>query len=339
MLSADTRKSKNMSERIWVTWETQRRNRTLSKELRAKIYEFDYRINIMSRYILSIIKTLKIFVSEKPKVIFVQNPSLVLALLAVLYGKLVKVPIVVDAHNAGLSPVRGPTAIVNGIALQIIKLASLTIVTNYALKNYVETQGGKAFVLPDPTPSLIPTKKLLKLRGKYNVLFICTYANDEPYLEVINAARLIAEEIVIYISGNPRGKEKELIKNLPNNVILTGYLSEEEFIDMLFSVDVVLDLTTRDDCLVCGAYEGIAVEKPIILSDTIALREYFNKGALFVDNTARDISNKICFAIKQKQGLTKETAVLKEQLVRARGETLNDLEKLLTDLTKSEKTK
>jgi hypothetical protein len=80
---------------------------------------------------------------------------------------------------------------------------------------------------------------------------------------------------------------------------------------MLNSVDVIIDLTTRENCLVCGAYESIAVEKPMILSKTKALTEYFNKGAVYVEHSIKSIESGIIEAIRRKEELTKQVKELK----------------------------
>ena len=62
---------------------------------------------------------------------------------------------------------------------------------------------------------------------------------------------------------------------------------KDEYVSMLYSVDATIDLTNRENCLVCGAYESVAAGKPMILSKTQALMEYFNKGAVYVEHTQR----------------------------------------------------
>jgi glycosyltransferase involved in cell wall biosynthesis len=199
------------------------------------------------------------------------------------------------------------------LAVHVIKKATLTVVSNERLKTYVEQIGGSAFSLPDPVPTFdIGTcEEQVQLRGRYNVLFICTYAKDEPYLEVIKAAGELSDDIVMYITGN----NKDRIAGIPNNVVMTGYLPEHEYLRLLHAVDLVIDLTTREDCLVCGAYEAVAAEKPVILSDTKALREYFYKGALYVDNSSSDVVDKINEAIGTLAKLKQEIREIREERV------------------------
>jgi glycosyltransferase involved in cell wall biosynthesis len=220
----------------------------------------------------------------------------------------------VDAHNAGIFPLEGRSRILGLLSIIVQRTADMTIVSNDALAFHVRRMGGRPFVLPDPIPDF-PKSPAKKLAGKFNILFICTFASDEPYDEVLAAARLLGNDVHIYVTGSFRNKGID-ISSLPLNLTLTGYIPENEYVQMLQSVDGTIDLTTRDNCLVCGAYESIAAGKPMILSRTPALKSYFNKGTLFTDNTAGDICRCIENLLKKKDQLAKDIVELKHQLRR-----------------------
>ena len=265
------------------------------------------------RYSVALFRTVLTFVRTKPSMIFAQNPSLLLALLAVNYGRAFGIPVVVDSHNAGLFPSNGSNRLLTRVADHVIKRATLTLVTNDGLKKHVDQIGGTAFVLPDPLPifDVAYQDRHVPLRGGYNVLFICTYAPDEPYLEVLKAARELNDSVVIYMTGHSKGR----VSPIPKNVVLTGYLPDDEYIQLLHSVQIVIDLTSREDCLVCGAYEAVGAEKPLILSNTKALRDYFYKGALYVDNTSSDLVTKINESISKLDKLRDEVKELKNEIM------------------------
>ena len=96
-----------MGGRLWVTWEKQRRNRTLSAALDAELCEFTYKLPRILKYPLFIILTVVKVVSVWPSMLFVQNPSIVLSFVSVFFGKLLRIPVVVDAHNSGVFPFGG----------------------------------------------------------------------------------------------------------------------------------------------------------------------------------------------------------------------------------------
>lgn len=297
---------------IWITWEDQRRNRELSRAFNVKLFELseiDQIKNRFTKYVIGIAKTIKIYFKEKPKVVFCQNPSLILSFFLVLLKTIDRIKVIVDAHNAGLFPKEGRSRLLGYIARFIQRKANLTIVTNESLKKHVEMNGGHAFVLPDKIPS-IPITVPRKLKGKVNLLFICSYGDDEPYEIVFKAAQNLHDSICVYVTGNYKKKGIEQ-NQLPSNVILTGFVPEPEYVEMLNSVDATIVLTSRENCLVCGAYETVAVEKPMILSNTNALRNYFNMGAVYADDTAEGLERAISNLLAKKDELSTQVKELK----------------------------
>jgi hypothetical protein len=103
---------------------------------------------------------------------------------------------------------------------------------------------------------------------------------------------------------------------LPENIILTGFLTENDYWKLIISVDLIIDLTFRENCLVCGAYEAVAAEIPMVLSNTKTLKGHFDKGAVFTDNEEVSIKNTISFAMLNYNRLNSEVKVLKKELIR-----------------------
>jgi glycosyltransferase involved in cell wall biosynthesis len=290
---------------IWITWENQRRNRELSRAFGTKLYELAYIDNIANpfkKYLAGIGKTIVILLREKPELVVCQNPSLILSSFLLSIKRLLKLRIVVDAHNAGLFPKEGRSRILMALSRLVQSRADLTLVTNDPLRRHVEMNGGRGFVLQDRIPD-ISGRKQRKLRGRENILFICSYADDEPYEVVFEAARNLNPDICFYVTGDYRKRGIDPSR-IPDNVILLGFVPEEEYVGMLCSVDATIDLTTRENCLVCGAYETVAVEKPMILSKTKALMEYFNMGAVYAEHTHEAMERAIQEAIERKKVLT-----------------------------------
>ena len=327
-----------MKERIWLTWERQRRNRTLSEAMGAELYELDYPLPRFRRWLKATGQTVRILLSERPRLVFAQNPSLVLALLAVWYGRISGRPAIIDAHNAGVFPFRERHGWKNRLVRRIMEIAvhhvmrqaHVTLVSNAALAEYVDRAGGRGFALPDPLPEFGHVAAD-DAASSPSVLFICTWASDEPYLEVIKAAARIDPRIRIFITGNSKGRERLAGASLPTNVVLTGFVSEERFIQLLHSVDVVMDLTTLDDCLVCGAYEAVGAGQPMVLSDTRALRDYFHQGALFAASEADSIARAIETAVANRAELKAKVEALKQELSESWQQRRLALEALLED--------
>lgn len=304
-----------VSRAAWITWEHQRRNIGVSSGLGVPLFELAFKGGRLKRYMKSLLATARVLKTNEPTVLFVQNPSIVLALTAIVWGRIRRRPVIIDAHNAGLTPLEGRSALMTRAAAFAARHASLTIVSNAALMSIVDSYGGRPFVLPDPIPELPAGVSPAPSAGKLRVLFICTFASDEPYGAVVKAARAFTGEAEVYITGRPKAEHEELRRAAPPNVIFTGFVPEDRFIGLLHAADVVMDLTTRDNCLVCGAYEGVAAGKPLILSDSPATREYFSRGVVYTDNTPESIEQCLREALAERDRLADETARLRARLI------------------------
>jgi glycosyltransferase involved in cell wall biosynthesis len=303
-----------MKGAVWITWENQRRNRELSRALGAELHEWreiDDIKNPLKKYSSGLFRTAMLLCREKPALVFCQNPSLVLSAFLALMKRPAGYALYVDAHNAGLFPREGRSLTLGALSRFVQKRADLTIVTNNNLGAHVQENGGTAFILPDRIPDL-PETGLEDLEGRENILFICSYADDEPYELVFDAARELEKDVCIHVTGNfrKRGIDPD---GVPRNVRLLGYVPEDRYVRMLRSVDATIDLTSREDCLVCGAYESVAAGKPQILSDTKALRDYFSRGAVYARHSAESIRGAIHELIRNKASLAEETRELRLQ--------------------------
>jgi glycosyltransferase involved in cell wall biosynthesis len=279
---------KQNKKSIWITWEKQIRNKSMSARLGADFFQVIDNSSRILRYCKCTLKTIKLLYFNRDKVVFVQNPSIVLSFVSVVFKKIFGITLVVDAHNSGVYPGKNLQFLANFIN----RNADYVIVTNEALAEFVRSLGGRAVVLPDPLPEIEVDKNVVSPWAdvpQLSVMVICSWASDEPYTEIIGAAALLPN-VTFYITGNSKGRELEYGSAIPSNLVLTGYIDENDYHVLLRSVAVIVDLTTRENCLVCGAYEAISVGKPLILSDTQALRAYFENEAVFVQNKSSDIA-------------------------------------------------
>lgn len=278
------------NSRIWITWETQRRSLELARALHCDLYVFDFKGVL--RYPKCIYYTLRVLLSSRTKLVIVQNPSMVLAAIACAFKILFGRKVVVDRHTTfRLNKERKPNLdwfIFDMLQKFTLKNADLTIVTNDYLASIVKQMNGNPFVLPDKLPDLIRTKTINLGKG-FNLFMISSFGIDEPIFEAIEAARRFKDgSLKLYISGNANKFSCSIKDNAPANVVFTGYLNDEDFINHIYAADAVMALTTADYCMLCGCYEAIAAQKPLITSSKSVLREYF-AGNVFIDNSIEGI--------------------------------------------------
>lgn len=286
--------------RAWIAWEKQRRSLGLARLLGA-----DLRLFLHSgwlRYPKNLAGTAGLLARSRGGLVFVQNPSMVLAAWAAALKGPLGYALVVDRHSnfahlagngAGLK--RRLSDLLSGFTL---RRADLTLVTNAELAEHVERAGGRAFVLPDPFPDLsdwLPRAAAAEAepRGIREILFVSSWAFDEPIAEAIEAARRIKGEAVIRITGRIPAGYARMLRSAPENFVPAGFLPEEGFFAAMARSDAVMAVTKRQATLVCGGYEGAAMGKPLILGDSRALREFFDAGCVYTDGTPADLEARI----------------------------------------------
>lgn len=324
-----------MKGRIWITWENQRRSKELAESFGCTLFEFPY--EGLSRYPRSILETVWILLRERPRVLFVQNPSMILASLAVAWGILTRTFVVVDRHTTFLLGRKyrpTPWLLVFKLLHRFsIRFADLTLVTNAHLGSLVSRSGGQAFVLPDRLPDIAYCfdRELRSPSAALKILLISSFAEDEPIKEAIEGFAGVSNgDMELYVSGNYHKAPKELIEDVPERVTFTGFLPEDAFLDLLCEVDIVLVLTTAEYTMLCGCYEAVSAEKVLITSDKEVLREYFTE-AIFVENTPQSIGRALSLSHAQLEDHQRHIVNLKHRLQAEWQEKANKLFALLPD--------
>jgi len=320
-------------KKIWIAWEDDGsiRSKVLSKEMNTEFYTFTRferdRHLFFLRYPVAILETFLTLIKEKPEVLAVQNPSIVLSFFAAFVKPIFNYRLVIDLHTLYLHPTGIKKSLMKFLNDYSLKHGDIVIVTNAAYKQKIRGKTKQnIWVLPDRIPDFDEKFEKKKLNGKHNILFICTFSADEPWEEVIHAATALDKDTYIYISGRNRLNPKDV----PSNVVLTGFLPTKDYQNLLRSVDTVIVLTEQEDCLVCGGYEAVSAQKPLVLSDKKILREYFSKGTIFTRNNRKDIARSLLTAMTDKESLTQEIRELKQTL---RAEWKTRWDELLQEIT------
>jgi glycosyltransferase involved in cell wall biosynthesis len=298
-------------ETVWVSWERHRRTRELCAAMNGSLREIVTQRQGVRKYAVLAAVTAWHLIRERPRVLFVQCPSVVLACWAIVLRPLVRYHLVVDLHNAAVRPAQDAGLLYRAVLRWIHRRSDLAVVTNARLREDVEAAGGQAIVLPDKLPRV---GEAATEQQSDAVVFVCTFASDEPYTAVFAAAGLLPASIAIAVTGRPPANETEMIRLAPPNVRFTGFLPESSYLELLQGAAIVMDLTSREDCLVCGAYEAVALGKPLVTSDTKALRDYFCFGTVYVKHDPAAIAEGIRRALTDRAQLVSGMAALKHRL-------------------------
>ncbi len=206
--------------------------------------------------------------------------------------------LVVDAHsNAVINAVTGrprPT--------RWLSRADLVVVTTQRLADLLARAGVRALPLHDPP---LPAAEQPPL--SQTVLMPASWYADEPWQDVLGAARLLPDVQFLLTGRPPAGVAA------PANVRLTGYVSVEEYAQLVATATVVLALTTRDDTMQRAAYEAVAAGRPVVASGTRALRGHLSRGTVFTGGGADDLARAVRSALDGADRLAAEVVSMRAE--------------------------
>jgi len=285
------------------------------------------------RYVVQTAKTWAILRQERPNVVFVQNPPIFCAILAWLYAWCYGARFGIDSHSAAFLSPKWRWSL--GLHRLLARRALTTLVSNEHFARIIRGWGCQVTTLGF-TPGFYPPGDPFQFdqNDHFQVAVVSTGAEDEP-LNVIFEAASHLPDVTFYISGDSGRIAQEVLAKRPSNCHLTGYIPYGQYVGLLRNADVIVDLTTRDNTLLMGAYEAVSLGTPLITSDWPILKSYFSQGVVHVPNTV----DGVCAGIRQAQhslpGLREGIVRLRDQLQAEWDQNFGGLQLLLQATVKS----
>ena len=240
-------------------------------------------------YLVNSIRTLGIFLREKPDTVWVQLAPTFLLYIAFLYKLTNKsVNVVADCHNSMFNPLWLNLP----LARYLLERCQIVLVHNDHVKQHAEeigvAPGRLAKLETRPAQVQCDSSGQDSIYSRPWVLFPCSFDSDEPIEAVLRAAEQIPD-VTIAVTGNTRrAVGRHDLSNIPRNVTLVGFLPKERFNELLCNADLILGLTTSDNVQLSVANEAVGAQKPMVISDTKLLRSLFYKGAVYVETTSAE---------------------------------------------------
>ena len=271
-----------VENRLWICWEQQRRNEELARAFECNYVKFEYedRSSII-RYIISLFHTCRILLKKRYSVIFAACPSVVLCLFLAILKIFFKFKLVLDAHNAATNRIKANKSFLDRCTAFAFRKADAVIITNQKLVDLVKSVGGTPLILPDKLPvirvtagsseHIIPNFDAFK---KPIIVLVCSFCHDEPIETFLTAATNVADPFTLLVTGK-KTRAGSLLRFESDKIHFLDYVPNERYDWLILNCDLMVVLTTNDDCLVCGAYEATRIHCPVILSDTEVLRATF----------------------------------------------------------------
>lgn len=298
---------------LFIAWAPfGRRSQLLAQELGATLHfihylKFKVPIYAPVKYVLQSVKTLRVLFAERPEIVFIQSPPFVGVLVVYLYCRLSEAKFVIDHHTASFAR-RWSWAL--PIQKFLARRAITNLVTNQHWADIVQSWSAPVFILPDPFV-VLPEGDLFAVDSSFSVVYINTFAADEPTDAVVQAAAQLPG-VHFYITGSKQRKPASYFECAPPNVTFTGFLPDTQYFGLLRAASAVMALTTRNYTLQGGGCEAVSLGKPLITSDWPYLRELFARGAVYAANSSEGIRDGVIAMQARYRELEQEIAQFRQ---------------------------
>lgn len=255
---------------------------------------------------------------RRPDVIWMQLPQVPLMWVALFYRFFARAKpvLVADCHNAMF---RAPWSEVP-MGVRLLSKCDIVIAhTDEMMKtaNSLGVPSNRLIVIGDPPADIVgasTTMPALAIKRPW-VVFPASFSDDEPIEEVIEAARL-TPDVSVLITGDYVNLDKlQLHAKAPANARFLGFLSREDFDNLIVHCDAVIAFTRLEglQMSVCG--EAVGCQKPMLISNTRTLRRMFPVGGVFVDSANPDaIAVGLHSLITNHAALSEQAATLNAQM-------------------------
>jgi glycosyltransferase involved in cell wall biosynthesis len=260
-----------------VSWTPHHRASEIAKAVGGEVYEPHPRRKRWPaplRYLVQAAQTIAHVVRVRPSDVLFTNPPFVTGVVLLLPAKILGFRIWSDSHSGAFNDPRWMRfAKANE---WVMRRSTSVIVTNERLARVVSDKGGRPLILnypatdyrnrePTDDPPLVAT---------------LGFHFDEPVDELLEAARRTPRVRLVLTGPAPDSVRAKT----PPNCTIPGWLARPDYERLLAEARGVVCLTTREDTMQTGAYEALQYALPMVLSGTHALREFFGRGVIFVDD-------------------------------------------------------
>ncbi|MEM3703592.1 MAG: hypothetical protein QXX79_04125 [Candidatus Bathyarchaeia archaeon] len=227
-------------------------------------------------YMRNIYKTLSM--GRRAKALLVQLPQGPLLAEAMFLKERFGCKLFADVHTAFLVEENVKGIILNKPFRSLLKHVDVAIAHNACEASLMPRD--KTIVVYDPWV-VMERHNPPSTDGNYLVM-PCSFHSDEPVENVLSAAA--KSNIKMYVTGDWRKRPRlmQLYKRF-SNITFTGFLPEEEYLNLLAGCRGMVAATKREYTTLCAAWEALAFNKPLALSNTKALKQTFDGYAAFFD--------------------------------------------------------
>ena len=278
-----------------------------------------------SAYIQGFYNTFLKYLKERPATLILQLPQGPLLLEGILLKKNFNCKIVVDVHTGFVYGHTFKGLIINKPFNKLLNYADLVIVHNNEILDLLHPSIiAKTEVVYDPWMFIQLTEQ--PSSDDNYLVFPASFSPDEPLLEVLSAVNEY-KKIKVVVTGNYY-RNPSLLRFSSSYVEFTGFLSREDYEKLLLNSSGVITGTNNEYTLMMSAWEAVAFQKPLILSETRTLRNMFDGYAFFYSWKSRKSILNVLPKVFSERDLDYARKKLKEKTINS----LNALTKRLKEI-------
>ncbi len=312
---------------LFVSWTSHSRPRDLSQRLGAEYVVPGARFELGPwpiRYAVQAAITFMLILRVRPKAVIFTNPPFIAGAVCVAACRLVGAQCWCDCHSGAFNNPRWSRF----SALNRTVLRACTGVIFHTLRIADERRHEVRrsvvlgiYAMNDRTRPV--SSRPDRTSDRPLVVASCSYGFDEP-IDILFAAIEGLPELGAALTGNPPA---DLLERAPQNARFTGFLSDEDYHQLLDDADLVVCLTTREATMQNGLIEGLEHGRPVITSHTMALAEWAEDipGVITARNESEALSSAIQTVLSDLPGWTRAAAQGREAAERRSEEELHRL--------------
>jgi len=237
-----------------------------------------------------------------------------------------KTKIVYTEHSTSNRRIRNPLFKLfdKVIYSRINKVITISAKVDQAIKKYLKSSQAKFCLIPNGV-NLAQIQQSLPLpKGEITgvanyqrviVIQVSSFQHPKDHLTVVNALELLPEGVLsVFVGGGPgRAKVEQYVqqKNLADRVFFLGVRTDVP--RLLKTADIVV-LSSHYEGFSLASVEGMASEKPLIVSDVPSLNEVVKgAGLLFEDQNHHQLAHHITELMANKDYYNQVAAKCQER--------------------------